>query len=248
MTYCIGMAIDKGLVLMSDTRTNSGVDNISVFPKMFSWNVPGNRIITVMTAGNLATTQNVVSQLEERMKAPDDRDNILLTAPTMFQVATEIGKLLRETVRYTQESNGIRAKGRFTASIILAGQIEGMEPRLFMIYPEGNFIEATSDTPFFQIGETKYGRPIILRAYDRTMSFEDATKLLMVSFDSTLKANLSVGMPLDLMVIEKEGFAATQERRITHDDEYFSAISSSWGDALKEAFHSLPDYSFKARY
>ncbi len=247
MTYCVGMAIDKGFVLMSDTRTNSGVDNISVFPKMFKWDVPGNRIITVMTAGNLATTQSVVSQLEERMKAPDDRDNILLTAPTMFQVAVEIGKLVRETVRTTQENNGVRGKGRFTASIILAGQIAGMEPRLFMIYPEGNFIEATSDTPFFQIGETKYGRPIILRAYDPAMSFEDATKLLMVSFDSTLKANLSVGLPLDLMVIEREGFAAKHEKRITQDDEYFAAISSSWGDALRSAFDSLPDYSFSPK-
>ena len=113
-----------------------------------------------------------------------------------------------------------------------------------MIYPEGNFIEAGLDTPFFQIGETKYGRPIILRGYDREMSMEDAVKLLMVSFDSTLKANLSVGLPLDLMVIEKDGFAPAHQERIGHDDAYFQAISSSWGDALKNAFHSLPDYSF----
>ncbi len=119
-----------------------------------------------------------------------------------------------------------------------------MEPRLFMIYPEGNFIEASLDTPFFQIGETKYGRPIILRGYDRTMSFEDAVKLLMVSFDSTLKANLSVGLPLDMMVIGRDDLAPTFERRITAHDQYFEAISSSWGDALRKAFHSLPDYSF----
>ncbi len=247
MTYCVGMMIDKGIVLMGDTRTNSGVDNISVFRKMFHWQVPGERMLAVMTAGNLATTQAVVSQLEERTKAPDDRNNSLLELPTMFMVATEIGKLLRSTIEERQDANGARGKGRFTASIILAGQIAGMEPRLFHIYPEGNFIEAGLETPFFQIGETKYGRPIILRGYDREMSFEDAVKLLMVSFDSTLKANLSVGLPLDMMVIERDGFEATQERRITAEDPYFKAISSKWGDALRDAFHSLPDYSFSSK-
>ncbi|NTZ42840.1 proteasome-type protease [Altererythrobacter sp. SALINAS58] len=243
MTYCVGMVLDKGLVLMSDTRTNSGVDNISVFRKMFHWSVPGERVLAVMTAGNLATTQAVISQLEERTKTPEERKNSLLDAPTMFNVATEIGHLLRETIEDRQEANGARGKGRFTASIILAGQIAGMEPRLFMIYPEGNFIEASFDTPFFQIGETKYGRPIILRAYERDMSFEDAVKLLMVSFDSTLKANLSVGLPLDLMVIGRDRFEPAHERRISADDPYFDAISSGWGEALRTAFHSLPDYS-----
>ena len=242
MTYCVGMMIERGLVLMSDTRTNSGVDNISVFRKMFHWCVPGERIITVMTAGNLATTQAVVSQLEERTKTPDQRDNSLKSAPTMFQVATEIGKLLRTTVSERQEANNMRSK--FTASIIVAGQIKGMEPRLFMVYPEGNFIEAGLETPFFQIGETKYGRPIIIRGYDREMSLEDAVKLLMVSFDSTLKANLSVGLPLDLMVIKRDAFKPSFERRIMHDDPYFNAISTGWGEALKAAFHWLPDYSF----
>ena len=244
MTYCVGLMLDKGLVLMSDTRTNSGVDNISVFRKMFTWNVPGERIITLMTAGNLASTQAVISQLEERMKAPVERDNILLQSPTMFQVATEIGKLLRTIISDRQDANGVKGRGRFTASIIVAGQIAGMEPRLFMVYPEGNFIEASHDTPFFQIGETKYGRPILIRGYDRTMSLEDAVKLVMVSFDSTLKANLSVGLPLDLQVIERDAFAASHEHRVTHEDPYFQAISSSWGDALKSAFHSLPDYAF----
>lgn len=246
MTYCVGMMLDKGLVLMSDTRTNSGVDNISVFRKMFYWSVPGDRIIALMTAGNLATTQAVISQLEERTKTPSERHNSLLEAPTMFQVAAEVGRLLRETIQNSQSDNGQNGEGRFTASIILCGQINGMEPRLFMIYPEGNFIEATSDTPFFQIGETKYGRPIILRGYERDMSFEDAVKLLMVSFDSTLKANLSVGMPLDVMVIARDGFGPLHVRRVHAEDAYFQSISSNWGNALKAAFDSLPDYSFGA--
>jgi len=244
MTYCVGMMIDQGLVLMSDTRTNSGVDNISVFRKMFHWNVPGERVIAVMTAGNLATTQAVVSRLEERTKEPDQRETTLLNGSTMFNVVSEIGKLLRSTIQERQIANGDRGKGRFTASMIVAGQIAGMEPRLFMVYPEGNFIEASWDTPFFQIGETKYGRPILVRAYDRNMSFEDAVKLVMVSFDSTLKANLSVGLPLDLLVIKRDEFGPMHEYRVVQDDPYFNEISSGWGDKLKDAFDSLPDYSF----
>ena len=193
MTYCVGMVLDKGLVLMSDTRTNSGVDNISTFRKMFSWQVPGERMIAIMTAGNLATTQAVVSQLEERTKSPDERGNALLKGPTMFGVATEVGRLLRTVISERQQANS-GGTGRFTATIILAGQIAGMEPRLFMIYAEGNFVEAGDETPFFQIGETKYGRPIILRAFDPAMRVEQALRLLCVSFDSTLRANLSVGI------------------------------------------------------
>jgi putative proteasome-type protease len=240
------MLLDRGLVLMSDTRTNSGVDNISTFRKMYRWEEPGERIIALMCSGNLATTQAVVSQLEERNKAPSERQNSLLEAPTMFQVATIVGKLLNDTIEAQNAESGEQSAGKFTASMIVAGQIKGMEPRLFLIYPEGNFIEASFDTPFFQIGETKYGRPIILRGYDRTMRFEDAVKLLMVSFDSTLKANLSVGLPLDLLVIERDAFEPLFEKRITADDPYFRAISSSWGEALKRAFVSLPDYSFEA--
>src|ERR1700712_1327236 len=244
VTYCVGMMLDRGLVLMSDTRTNSGVDNISTFRKMFHWSHPGERIIAMMTAGNLATTQSVISQLEERNKAPKERHNSLLEAETMFQVATVIGGLLRDTIRSMATDNGQQGAGSFGASMVVAGQIKGMEPRLFLIYPEGNFIEASFDTPFFQIGETKYGRPIILRGYDRKLGFEDAVKLLMVSFDSTLKANLSVGMPLDLMVMERDRFTALHHQRITDADPYFRQISSGWGEALKSALHGLPEFTF----
>ncbi len=243
MTYCVGLQIDRGMVLMSDTRTNSGVDSISSFRKLHRWFVPGERSIALLSSGNLATTQAVVSKLEERNKTPGDRNNSLLDAPTMFQVATLVGELLRDTIRKSTPSDSPEASDTFTASMILAGQIAGMEPRLFLIYPEGNFIEASADTPFFQIGETKYGRPILIRAYDRAMNFEEAIKLLMVSFDSTIKANLSVGMPLDLLVLERDRFEPVHERRIAEDDPYFRSISSGWSDALRHAFNELPDYT-----
>ena len=163
----------------------------------------------------------------------------------MFQVATIVGELLRDTITSRASNNGQSAAGAFGASMIVAGQIAGMEPRLFLIYPEGNFIEASYDTPFFQIGETKYGRPILIRGYERNMTFESAVKLLMVSFDSTLKANLSVGLPLDLLVIEKDRFEPVHERRVDGNDSYFKSVSNGWGEALKKAFLSLPDYQIE---
>ncbi|MEZ5710211.1 MAG: proteasome-type protease [Blastomonas sp.] len=240
MTYCVGLRLNKGLLFMSDTRTNSGVDNISVFKKMFSWNRPGDRLITLMTAGNLATTQALVSLLEERTKAPDDRRPSIMEAPTMFQVARLVGETLREVIADAANMGG--NFGTFSANVIIGGQIADMEPRLFMIYPEGNFIEAGDDTPFFQIGETKYGRPILVRAYDPDMSFEDAVKLLMVSFDSTIKANLSVDLPIDMQIYPVDSFEG-KERRVDPDDAYYNAISRQWGEALRTAFHSLPDYT-----
>lgn len=241
MTYCVGMKLNTGLVFMSDTRTNSGVDNISTFRKMHSFEKPGERHITILSAGNLATTQSVISLLAERTKAPEDRNPSILAAASMFQVAQIVGDLLRETIR-TREQTGLNAETTFNATLIVGGQIKGMEPRLFMIYPEGNFIEASEDTPFFQIGETKYGRPILVRGFQSDMSFESAVKLLMVSFDSTMAANLSVALPLDMLLLPKDRFEPLQKRRITEDDPYFSTISSKWSDALRTAFHSLPDY------
>ncbi|MCB9011238.1 MAG: proteasome-type protease [Actinobacteria bacterium] len=240
MTYCVGMMLEDGLVLVSDTRTNSGVDNVSTFRKMFSWHVPGDRIITVMTAGNLATTQAVVSQLEERAKAPAERHPSILEAPTMFQVARIVGQAIRDTIA---ESSGQQGdQGTFGASIILAGQIKGIPPRLFMVYPEGNFIEASPETPFFQIGETKYGRPIVVRAYRPDMTLEEALRLILVSFDSTLRANLSVGLPLDIQVIPKDALRATHDRRIEESDKYFRELSTNWGTSLRAALAALPPY------
>ena len=166
MTYCVGLRLERGLVFMSDTRTNAGVDDFSTVTKLHSWEVPGERSIVLMTAGNLATTQALVSLLNERTLAPDDRDISLMSVPTMFQAARLIGRMLREVI--AENSNtGPSQSDTFNATLILGGQIVGMPPRLFMIYPEGNFIEAQDDTPFFQIGETKYGRPILVRAQGR---------------------------------------------------------------------------------
>ncbi len=243
MTYCVGLKLESGLVFMSDTRTNAGVDNISTFKKSFSWEVPGERVITLMTAGNLATTQAVVSMLEERAKAPEDREPSLMLVPSMFQAARAVGETLREVIALN-EFSGQKADASFNATIILGGQIAGSPPRLFLIYPEGNFIEAGTDTPFFQIGETKYGKPILVRVFDPKMSFEDAVKLLLVSFDSTIKANLSVDLPLDLQIVETDACNLGEARRIEASDPVYQAISGGWGVALKTAFDHLPDYRF----
>ena len=243
MTYCVGLRLNRGLVFMSDTRTNAGVDNIATFRKMFTWTNPGERVITLMAAGNLATTQAVVSLMDERSKAPAERSPSILEATSMFQVAQIVGNLIREVVQ-SNATNGQSADSSFNATMILGGQISTGEQRLFLIYPEGNFIEASTDTPFFQIGETKYGRPIIIRAYDPDMTFEDAVKLLMVSFDSTIKTNLSVGLPLDVQTYEANSLKVGKEFRIEIDDRYYKTISEGWGEALKQAFYSLPEFKF----
>ncbi|HEV7292314.1 MAG TPA: proteasome-type protease [Devosia sp.] len=241
MTYCVGLKTDHGLVFMSDTRTNAGLDNISTFSKMRTWEVLGERVIVLLSAGNLATTQAVTSILDERSKAPSERHPTLLDTPSMFQTARLIGSVVKEVI--SDAATAGQTADAFAASFILGGQIKGGEPRLFYIYPEGNFIESSSDTPFFQIGEHKYGKPILIRAYDPVMSFEDAIKLLLVSFDSTLKSNLSVGLPLDLQVYEGGSLQLGTSRRFERDDPYYLAISEGWSDALKAAFNSLPPLS-----
>jgi putative proteasome-type protease len=241
MTYCVGLRLNAGIVFMSDTRTNAGVDNFSKTPKMFHWSIPGERHITLMTAGNLATTQSLVSLLDERSKAIEDRSPTILEQPSMFQVARLVGATLKEVIGDTADS-GQSGSSKFKATVIVGGQIKGGPPTLFMVYPEGNFIEVTEETPFFQIGEAKYGKPILVRAYNPDMSFEDSVKLLLVSFDSTMKANLSVGMPLDLHIYEKDTLQVGVQKRIEITDEAYQAIASGWGDALRSAFDTLPTY------
>ncbi len=229
---------------MSDTRTNGGVDNINIFRKLYSFEVPGERVITILSAGNLATTQAVISELEQRSKIREERQPPLLNAPTMFEVAHIVGETLSDQIHAITQS-GQTADSSFNATLIVGGQIKGGEPALFMIYPEGNFIEASEDTPYFQIGETKYGRPILVRMYDANMSFEDAIKMLLLSFDSTIKANLSVNLPLDLIVIENEGLKIHYGKRFLEEDPYYHTISKGWGDAIRNAFDTLPTYNME---
>ena len=226
---------------MSDTRPSAGVDNFATSKKMFTWNQPGERMITIMTAGNLATTQAMISLLEERSKTTQDRDPSILREATMFQVARLVGATLKEVIGETTNEGQLK-QAQFSASVIVGGQIKGGKPTVFLVYPQGNFIEITDDTPFFQIGETKYGKPILVRAYDPEMSFEEALKLLIISFDSTVKSNLSVGLPFDLQVYETDSFEIGSTRRIEESDTIYQAISSGWGDALKDAFQKLPAY------
>lgn len=243
MTYCVGLKLDKGLVFMSDTRTNAGVDDISQVRKMHSWNVPGERVMTLLSSGNLATTQTLVSLLSERANAPEAGKPSILEAPSMFQVATIIGNTLREIVR-TYSPLGPAAASPFGATLILGGQIQGSAPRLYLIYAEGNFIEAGDDNPFFQTGETKYGRPMLVRALSRDMSFESAVKLLCVSFDSTIRANAGVDLPIDLQVQAVDEFRITDQRRFERDDPYYQEVSIGWSRALHEALDFLPDFNF----
>lgn len=242
MTYCVGMQLDDGLIFMSDTRTNAGFDNVSSFRKMHSWETPGERTITLVSAGNLATTQAVVSILDARNKASDERVSSLLEVPSMFQAARVVAQTLRAVIAEHAE-DGKPTDSAFAATMILGGQIAGGPPRLFLIYPEGNFIEAGPDTPFFQIGEMKYGRPILVRAYDPAMGFDAAMKLLLVSFDSTLKANLTVGPPFDYHLYKANSLKLGNNGRIEAEDPYFQLISRDWGDALKHALDSLPNFT-----
>jgi putative proteasome-type protease len=235
MTYCVGLRLNRGLVFMSDTRTNAGVDNFSMTRKMFTWEAPGERVITIMTAGNLATTQSLISLLEERSKSAADRDPSIMREPTMFQVARLVGATLQEVIAYSSPT-GDTSGSNFRATVIVGGQIKGGVPTVFMVYPEGNFIEATEDTPFLQIGEHKYGKPILDRVVRPDTSLEDAQKAVLLSMDSTLRSNLSVGMPLDLAVIEKDDCKVTMRRRIEKEDPQFTRMSHAWSDALRDGF------------
>ncbi len=243
MTYCVGVKLKDGLIFMSDTRTNAGVDDISQVLKVHSWEMPGERAIVLLSAGNLATTQIVVSLLDERAKARDGAFPSILQAPSMLQVVSLIGDTLREVItRYSPLS--APGNSPFAATFIVGGQVEDDEPRLFFVYPEGNFIEAGADNPFLQSGETKYGRPMLVRALDTAMSFEAAIKLLCVSFDSTIRANAGVDLPIDLCVVPSGERRISVKRRFERDDPYYTKVSSEWSKALNEALAFLPDFKF----
>jgi putative proteasome-type protease len=235
MTYCVGLLLNEGMVLLSDTRTNAGLDNISTYRKMFTFENPGERVIVIMTAGSLSVTQTTIAQLHDANDDPDATpDTSIMLAPTMLKVAEIVGQKLAQ-VRAEIDHTLSVAHGA-SASMIVAGQRKGGGMRLFLIYPEGNFIEATEDTPFLQIGEHKYGKPILDRVVKPSTSIADAQKAVLLSMDSTLRSNLSVGMPLDLAVIEKDALRVTQKRRIEAGDPAFRAMSEAWSTALRDGF------------
>ncbi|RFB01424.1 peptidase [Parvularcula marina] len=238
MTYCVALKLKAGLVLLSDTRTNAGVDNIARFGKMFTWTVPGDRAMAIMTAGNLAVTQAVIAQIQEAIDDPNHQGDTLLNVPTMSRAAALLGGLMQG--QQNQWGPGLTGMNESSAAtMILAGQRAGAEPRLFMIYSAGNYIEATEDTPFFQLGEFKYGKPIIDRVITSDSSIEDGVTACLVSMDSTLRSNLSVGMPLDVAVIPNGALEFSVRRRIEADDKNFHAFSDAWSAALREAFTKM---------
>jgi putative proteasome-type protease len=238
MTYCVGLLVDTGLVMLSDSRTNAGVDQINTFRKMATFQHPNDRVLVLMSAGNLGITQAVINLLD----APDDtgQKSRLLSAANMFNAARVVGDALREI--HQRDAEDLREHGYdFNGTFILGGQIKGEEPRLFHIYSAGNFIESSVDTPYFQIGESKYGKPIIDRVITRSSSLGQAIKCALVSMDATIRSNLSVGPPLDLAIIKRDEFKLSTHISIDMDNEYFKMIRERWGFALQEVFSELPN-------
>ena len=242
MTYCVGLRLNRGLVFAADTRTSAGSDNVAVFRKLHYWRKTGERVIVLMSAGNLAVTQSVISILNEQLvKESTPELETLFTASSMYRVARLVGDAMRE-VRKADGEALEESGSSFNANFILGGQIHNEPPRLFHIYPEGNFIEATDDTPFFQIGEHKYGKPIIDRVAQPTMRLGEAAKLALLSFDSTLRSNLSVGLPIDLLIYERDSLDVRREKRIEANDEYFHKVSTAWSDALRSSFAKIEEF------
>jgi len=239
MTYCIGVMLDKGMIFASDSRTNAGVDNIAKFCKMTVFERRGDRVIVLLSSGNLAGTQAVIGVLNQRCVDGAAFAN-LWSVRSMFDVAMLIADAMRDIERrdgeYLQEN-----EIGFNASFIVGGQISGEAPRLFRIYAEGNFIEAGLDTPYFQTGETKYGKPIIERVITRSTPLADATKCVLVSFDSTMRSNLSVGMPIDLICYERDSLEVTMQRRFDEGDAYFTSLSNEWSEGTRLVFRRLPE-------
>jgi putative proteasome-type protease len=239
MTYCVGILLKEGIVLASDSRTHAGVDNFATFCKMTVFERVGDRVLILLSSGNLAGTQAVISVLKQRSDVTDGPPN-LWTARTMFDVAVLVSDAMRDIERRDApflETGPIS----FNASFIVGGQLKGEPPRLFRIYAEGNFIEAGDDTPFLQTGEAKYGKPIIDRVISPTTTLADATKCVLVSFDSTMRSNLSVGMPIDLVCYERDSLVIRMRRRFHQGDAYFATLSADWSEGVRKVFRELPE-------
>ncbi len=238
MTYCVAMKLDAGMVFASDTRTNAGVDNISRVDKMHVFAKPGDRVIVALSAGNLSITQNAINQIERTAKETPNVPNIY-SVTSMYDAAELVGSTLREVRQ--REGEYLRQQNiDSSASFIVGGQIAGEAPRLFLIYSEGNFIESSSEAPFFQNGEIKYGKPVIDRVISPNLTLADAIKLILVSFDSTMRSNISVGLPIDLLVYSIDSLDAGGQQRIEETDPYFRELGTLWNEGLKRAFASIP--------
>ena len=238
MTYCVALKLNAGLVFASDSRTNAGIDQIACFKKMRSFVKPGDRAIVILSSGNLSITQNAINLLEQHGRHSEKRN--IWNVDSMFDVAQLLGEALRE-VRVHDGVFLAQNNVDSGANFIIGGQIQSEEMRLFMVYAEGNFIEAGDETPFFQIGETKYGKPIIDRVIMPETPLSDAVKCVLVSFDSTMRSNLSVGLPIDIACYIQSSLNVDYQQHITQDDPYFSQISRRWSDGLKGVFASLPN-------
>ena len=238
MTYCVAMSLDAGMIFASDSRTNAGVDQIARFSKMRVFARDGDRVIVTLSSGNLSITQNALSMLEQRARSEGELH--LWNATSMFDIARLVGDALREVKTrdgpYLQQNN-IDSHANF----IVGGQVHDETPRLFEVYSEGNFIEATPDTCYFQIGESKYGKPVIDRVVKRSTGLLEATKCTIVSFDSTMRSNISVGLPIDLVVYETDALKIRLQRRIEESDPYFQMIHTQWGEGLRRVFAQLPN-------
>ena len=240
MTYCVGLRLDEGLLMLADTRTNAGVDNIATYRKLFAFEAPGERAVVLMTAGNLSVTQTVIAKLAHGIERPEaEGAPSILRAETMLDVAEIVGRTLFEvSMAVTERMRQMDQSA--SASIMLGGQRRGGEMRLFHIYPQGNFIEATEDTPYLQIGEFKYGKPILDRVVRPGTSLEAGRKAALLSMDSTMRSNLSVGMPLDLAIVRRDAYRVGARERIEAGDARFAAMSEAWSRVLREGFAQVP--------
>jgi len=239
MTYCVAMSLDAGMIFAADSRTNAGVDQIGRFSKMRLFVREGDRVVITLSSGNLSITQNALNILEQRARSGDSQLQ-LWNAPSMFDVARLVGDALRE-VKTRDGPYLLQNNIDSHATFIVGGQVRGEPPRLFEVYSEGNFIEATSDTCYFQIGESKYGKPVIDRVVTRATSLQEATKCTIVSFDSTMRSNISVGLPIDLAVYETDSLRLKLQKRIEESDPYFQMIHTQWGEGLRRGFAELPN-------
>ena len=242
MTYCVAIKLNAGLVFLSDSRTNAGLDQISTFRKMIVYEKPGDRFMVLLSAGNLSISQSVreILQIEKLKDQETDEGITIWNAKSMFDAARVLGSAIRRV----QERDGAalqQAGVDFNVSLIFGGQINGEGMRLFQVYSAGNFIEATPETPYFQVGESKYGKPVLDRVITPNTPLDEAAKCALVSMDSTLKSNLSVGLPLDMVVYEANQFQTDRVVCIDENNPYFKMLHDNWGQKLREVFDSIED-------